>query len=640
MAIRYLILLSRQGKVRLAKWFTTLSPREKSKIVKDVTQLVLARRTRMCNFLEYKDTKVVYRRYASLFFIAATDPTDNELITLEIVHRYVEQMDKYYGNVCELDIIFNFQKAYFILDELLLAGELQESSRKNVLRCIGAMDGLEDMEYLQYEQSIHQELADEFSSVEMKIESPPSLRRAFAVSEPPDPRRQANLTQYLPLADLDIVTNSLNFSTPDCHVIGGCDIYTTKAAGRDKKLYKEIEQNLESQYESLVRLSASLSPPRRDAGVGDNGKGNATKTEQDGARKRRSRTVEAPDIDLSRDSPFGPLSEINARRTFAYLIATLNASHPDYDFSHLLRPTDFRREPSLRRIMQTVDYTLQNLRPQPKTLYLAPPTLTTAAPCIANSAGNEVWSARMWNLMDRALTLRACDRYSYVPEDDPFDGGEEGEGPAIWSMHFFFFNRVRKRVGYLYLRGLSVISHSPVHAPTLHSRFSAPGGGRRGGGGLGGSVSVGEGAGKRASYWLGETGAGEAAGSAGHADGEFEDDDGAGDDGGDDDDRTMTGADAFDPEDDEVEVPRLDLDDIRGGLAEGYYSYDAGDYGFAEDEEAEEWAQVGSVGMGGGGGVGGGGIGGADHDLVVQGSQAHPVVVRGVSEEVGDAMEL
>ena len=55
-------------------------------------------------------------------------------------------MDKYYGNVCELDIIFNFQKAYFILDELLLAGELQESSKKNVLRCISQQDSLEDME--------------------------------------------------------------------------------------------------------------------------------------------------------------------------------------------------------------------------------------------------------------------------------------------------------------------------------------------------------------------------------------------------------------------------------------------------------------------------------------------------------------
>ena len=74
----YLILLSRQGKVvrpyslvahhgtravcandtpssqRLAKWFTTLSPKEKAKIIKDVSQLVLSRRTRMCNFLEYK----------------------------------------------------------------------------------------------------------------------------------------------------------------------------------------------------------------------------------------------------------------------------------------------------------------------------------------------------------------------------------------------------------------------------------------------------------------------------------------------------------------------------------------------------------------------------------------------------------
>lgn len=62
------------------------------------------------------------------------------------MHRYVEQMDKYYGNVCELDIIFNFQKAYFILDELLIAGELQESSKKNVLRCISQEDALEDME--------------------------------------------------------------------------------------------------------------------------------------------------------------------------------------------------------------------------------------------------------------------------------------------------------------------------------------------------------------------------------------------------------------------------------------------------------------------------------------------------------------
>ena len=46
--------------------------------------------------------------------------------------RYVEVLDKYFGSVCELDIIFNFEKAYFVLDEYLLAGNLQESSKKKV----------------------------------------------------------------------------------------------------------------------------------------------------------------------------------------------------------------------------------------------------------------------------------------------------------------------------------------------------------------------------------------------------------------------------------------------------------------------------------------------------------------------------
>ncbi|KAI9001043.1 Adaptor protein complex sigma subunit [Trametes punicea] len=144
--INYMLLVSRQGKVRLAKWYITMSQKAKAKIVKDVTQLVLARRTRMCNFLEYKDTKVVYRRYASLFFVCGISQGDNELVILEIIHRYVEVLDRYFGNVCELDLIFNFQKAYAILDELIIAGELQESSKKSVLRVVTQADSIEEQE--------------------------------------------------------------------------------------------------------------------------------------------------------------------------------------------------------------------------------------------------------------------------------------------------------------------------------------------------------------------------------------------------------------------------------------------------------------------------------------------------------------
>ncbi|KAI1317607.1 AP-1 complex subunit sigma-2 [Mortierella claussenii] len=97
----------------------------------------------MCNFLEYKDTKVIYRRYASLYFITGVGTEDNELLTLEVIHRYVEVLDRYFGNVCELDLIFNFQRAYFILDELLIAGEMQESSKVVVLQAIHDQDTTE-----------------------------------------------------------------------------------------------------------------------------------------------------------------------------------------------------------------------------------------------------------------------------------------------------------------------------------------------------------------------------------------------------------------------------------------------------------------------------------------------------------------
>jgi hypothetical protein len=39
------------------------------------------------------------RRYASLYFCCAIEQDDNELLTLEVIHRYVELLDKYFGSV-------------------------------------------------------------------------------------------------------------------------------------------------------------------------------------------------------------------------------------------------------------------------------------------------------------------------------------------------------------------------------------------------------------------------------------------------------------------------------------------------------------------------------------------------------------
>lgn len=47
--------------------------------------------------------------------------------------------------VCELDIIFNFEKAYFILDEFLMGGEVQETSKVAVAVSMGEADTLQEV---------------------------------------------------------------------------------------------------------------------------------------------------------------------------------------------------------------------------------------------------------------------------------------------------------------------------------------------------------------------------------------------------------------------------------------------------------------------------------------------------------------
>lgn len=85
------------------------------------------------DMVQFRNYKLVYRRYAGLFFCVCVDANDNELAYLEAIHLFVEVLDAFFGNVCELDLVFNFYKVYAILDEVFLAGEIEETSKHVVL---------------------------------------------------------------------------------------------------------------------------------------------------------------------------------------------------------------------------------------------------------------------------------------------------------------------------------------------------------------------------------------------------------------------------------------------------------------------------------------------------------------------------
>jgi AP-1 complex subunit sigma 1/2 len=127
------LIANRQGKIRLAKFYSYFSQKEKQKFTKEAMNAVLSRQPKHANFIRWRDLTICYKRYASLYFIVAVDATDNELITLEIIHAFVTLLDKYFQNVCELDIIYNFDQVHWVLDEFIVAGEVVDTSSKSVL---------------------------------------------------------------------------------------------------------------------------------------------------------------------------------------------------------------------------------------------------------------------------------------------------------------------------------------------------------------------------------------------------------------------------------------------------------------------------------------------------------------------------
>ncbi|CEO95982.1 AP complex subunit sigma [Plasmodiophora brassicae] len=142
MAIRFILMVNKQGQTRLARYFQDMTVEERVALEAEIIRKCLARNETQCSFLEYRDYKVVYRRYASLFFIIGLQnvPGVNELAMLEFIHTLVETLDQYFENVCELDIMFNIEKAHFILDEMVMNGEIIETNRTLILEPIRLLE--------------------------------------------------------------------------------------------------------------------------------------------------------------------------------------------------------------------------------------------------------------------------------------------------------------------------------------------------------------------------------------------------------------------------------------------------------------------------------------------------------------------
>jgi AP-3 complex subunit sigma len=178
--IHAVLVINNHGQVRMAKYYEQVPHTEKEKIIKECFHLVSRRSDHVCNFLEgvtfwnsgkagssvedgskdgetgaaekkkveeeQKDDnesasvmtdqssiRLIYRHYATLYFVFAVDECESELGILDLIQVFVEALDKCFENVCELDLIFHCDKVHYILDEIIMAGMVLETSLREIL---------------------------------------------------------------------------------------------------------------------------------------------------------------------------------------------------------------------------------------------------------------------------------------------------------------------------------------------------------------------------------------------------------------------------------------------------------------------------------------------------------------------------
>ncbi|KAG1452706.1 hypothetical protein G6F46_009592 [Rhizopus delemar] len=211
--------------------------------------------------------------------------------------------------------------------------------------------------------------------------------------------------KFLEVNSLELINTAFRWETSECVLTGRVEAYSCKSAGTDKKLFKTLEHR----YNTLA--PGSISPD-----------------------------------DLQVISPFGRLTESTPRKTFFYLLATLNAAFPDNDFEDV-RPEQFMKMPSVEMVMNSVNTTLFNL----------------GNDVIVNKYRQVGYKidlvlfylfCRLWDVLDEIVQFNECDVYTYNSDvdDDPMN---EEEG-YLWSLNYFFFNRKLKRMIFFSIKSESL----------------------------------------------------------------------------------------------------------------------------------------------------------------------------------------
>lgn len=126
------------------KFYTPVDLQTQSLLLKQVHSILSTRSANQCSFLTpppllegMEEIRVIYRHYATLYFVFIVDEQESELGILDLIQVFVESLDRCLENVCELDLVFGWQVMQTVLGEIIQGGMVVET---NINKIVAAVD--------------------------------------------------------------------------------------------------------------------------------------------------------------------------------------------------------------------------------------------------------------------------------------------------------------------------------------------------------------------------------------------------------------------------------------------------------------------------------------------------------------------
>ena len=159
--INAILIFNNQGKPRFVQFYKYVAEKKKQEILEETFKIISSRQVgnsksqtdkTYCSFIdtgllcETGTNRIVYRHYATLYFVFAVDKCESELGILDLIQVLVEVLDRVFENVCELDLIFHMEKVQYILSEMVQGGMVLETSLSTIVHRINEQEKLESVE--------------------------------------------------------------------------------------------------------------------------------------------------------------------------------------------------------------------------------------------------------------------------------------------------------------------------------------------------------------------------------------------------------------------------------------------------------------------------------------------------------------